>query len=241
MVIRESILALFLVAPALAELGTSCRPVSNAGSTNRDSRVMESRKPRTTSSVPSANYSSPPALPSQSMKQSNNIRTVDFRNFTYPWYPSYLKSPSGSRKVTLKDGKFETVEDEKAAIKYLLLELDDVSYSDLTKKDSEEAVVYVRGISIFNRFVGCVFIYSFVNGSPKLLWKYEIGDRADGGLRRIEVEDRALIIEQNTLDGAAGLCCPKKFVRRHFKWNGKEFRNTKSETLTDEKKKQPRN
>lgn len=231
MVNRGYLLTLLLVALALVGLGVSCRPVSNAGSTNADSQVIESGKPRTASSMPSTNNSSPQALPSQSMKQSNNIRIVEFKNFTYPWYPSYLKSPYGSRKVTLKDGKFETVEDEKAGIKYLLLELDDVSYADLTKKGSEEAVVYVRGISIFNRFVGCVFIYSFVNGSPKLLWKYEIGDRADGGLRRIEVEDRALMIEQNTLDGAAGLCCPKKLVRRYFKWDGKQFRQIKSEIV----------
>jgi hypothetical protein len=236
MVKRESLLTLLLIALGLAELGASCRPVSNAGSTNDDSRVMESGKPPTSSSMPSTNNSSPPALTSQSVKRSSNIQTVNFKNFTYPWYPSYLKAPYGSREVTLKDGKSETVEDEKTGIKYLLLELDDVFYADLTKKGSEEAVVYLRGISIFNRFVGCVFIYAFVDGRPKLLWKYETGDRADGGLRRMEVEDRALMIEQNTLDGAAGLCCPKKFVRRYFKWDGKQFRKIKSEIVPEKAK-----
>jgi hypothetical protein len=139
--------------------------------------------------------------------------------------------------VTVKDGKFEALEDEKAGIKYLFLELDDVSYADLTKNGTEEAVVYVHGISVFNRFVGSVFIYAIEDGVPKLLWHYETGDRADGGLRKMEVENGALLIEQNVLEGAAGLCCPKKFVRRYFKWDGKEFRNVKSETLADEEKK----
>jgi hypothetical protein len=119
-------------------------------------------------------------------------------------------------------------------VQILLLELDDLSYADLMKNGREEAIVYIRGISVTNRFVGCVFVYATEDANPKLVWQYETGDRADGGLRKMDVKDRTLIIEQNTLEGGAGLCCPKKFVRRYFKWNGKEFQNIKSEPLLDE-------
>jgi hypothetical protein len=51
------------------------------------------------------------------------------------------------------------------------------------------------------------------------------------------VENGTLFIEQNVLEGAGGLCCPKKFVRRYFTWDGKGFRNVKSETLAVEEKK----
>jgi hypothetical protein len=138
--------------------------------------------------------------------------------------------------VPLRDGRFEVGEDQTKGIRYLLLELDDVSYEDLTRSGKEEALVYIRGISVTNRFVGCVFVYAFEEGSPRLLWHYETGDRADGGLRKMEVRDRTLMIEQNTIQGGAGLCCPKKFVRRYFKWNGKEFRNVKSEILRVDQK-----
>src|SRR5437879_8115945 len=200
--IRRELILVFLCMTQLgvAFLCLSCTGVDNVSSANRNSIAMKSEYQATPS----------PTAP-------GTIRDVDFKNFTYPWYPSYLKSPYGSRRVALKDGKFEVEQNQKAGIWYLLLELDDVSYADLTGDAREEAIVYLRGISVINRFVGCVFIYALEDGEPpKLLWHYETGDRADGGLRKMEVENGALLIEQNLLEGAGGLCCPKRFVRRYF-------------------------
>jgi hypothetical protein len=178
-----------------------------------------------------------PSISYKSAMAQHTIRQTDFRNFTYAWYPSYLRSKHHA-ELTLSNGKFEVEPTKRSPIGFLLIELDDVSYAKLLDTDDEEAaVIYLRGISGVNRFVGCILIYKLEAGSPKLLWQYETGDRADGGLRRMEIEGHGIVIEQNTLDGSEGLCCPKKFIRRYFKWDGKQFRETKSETLPIEETK----
>jgi len=171
----------------------------------------------------------------RAQEQSNAIRNVDFKNFSYPWYPSHLSAPNSSRTVTLRNGKFEELPNPDKGTKYLLLEVEDVSYAKLVPSSEEQAIVYLRGISVTNRFVGCIFVYEVQGSTLNLLWFHETGDRADGGLKGMEVQDREIVVEQYTLDGAAGLCCPKKFVRRYFKWDGREFRNVKSEVLVDKK------
>src|SRR5215213_9736513 len=75
---------------------------------------------------------------------------------------------------------------------------------------------------------------------PRLLWRFEDGDRADGGLRRIYAENGGLVVELygKRADGTGkivgsdlfvedgmmgGDCCPSHFTRAHYKWNGKRF------------------
>lgn len=217
---RMSISLVLCMVQAVAVLNVSC----TAGGTRSNSY-----------SVPSGPKSSPQALPSPTQKQTSPIRDVDFKNFTYTWYPIHLKAPHHSRKVSLRDGKFEVVENKQAGIDNLILELDDVSYVDLTGDGREEAIVPIAGIETFNSFLNGIFIYTVEEGGPRLLWHHETGDRADGGLRRIAVEDRTLVIEQYARsEGDGGLCCPKKFIRSYYRWNGEHFGKIKSETLPNE-------
>jgi hypothetical protein len=167
----------------------------------------------------------------------NGIRKVDFKNFKYSWYPSYLKPAQGKREISLRDGKFEIERDEQHGIDNLILELQDVSYVDLAGDGKEEAIVTIGGIAIFNKFVDSIFIYALEGNVPVLLWQHETGDRADGGLRRISVQKRMLTIEQYVgSEGDGGLCCPTKFVRTDYTWNGNRVEKIKSETLTNEYK-----
>jgi hypothetical protein len=168
-------------------------------------------------------------------KDPSSIRSLDFKNFTYPWYPSYLKAPHGSREVSLRDGKFEIAEDKQAGIDNLILELDNVSYADLTKDDKKEAIVTIAGIETFNSFLNCIFIYAVGDGKQRLLWRHQTGDRADGGLRRVAVEDHTLVIEQYTRsEGDGGLCCPRKFIRSYYSWNGRGLKKMSSKKLSNE-------
>jgi hypothetical protein len=161
------------------------------------------------------------------------IRAVDFRNHTFPWYPSFLKS--ASREITLSDGKLEIEEDRRAGIANLSLELEDISYAKLTGDASEQAIVTLAGLTGVNRFVGAVFIFGLQNGKPGLIWKHETGDRAEGGLRRLAVDGETLILEEYTRsEGDGGLCCPKQFRRSEYKWNGRTFEQIKSQTLPNE-------
>lgn len=123
--------------------------------------------------------------------------------------------------------------------------LANVSYADLTGDGREEAIATVVTNFDPNGSVACIFIYNLGNGDPRLLWSHETGDRANGGLRSIKVEGFDLVVEQYEIkfdwskgsyeDGTA-LCCPKRFVRSHYRWNGEKFEKTKSETLPNEHK-----
>ncbi|HEU0143437.1 MAG TPA: hypothetical protein VFQ47_01510 [Nitrososphaera sp.] len=165
--------------------------------------------------------------------QASQIRAVDWRNFTYPWYPSGYRSPYRVRKVTLKSGEY--VVDERGNENDVLFSLANVSYADLTGDGKEEAIVTLTGIFNPNGSYACTFIYSMKGNSPRLLWKHETGDRAFGGLRSIRVDGSNLIVEQYDASfndkPVPCMICSKRFVRASYRWNGKRFRKTKSETL----------
>lgn len=188
-----------------------------------------------TSNQPAARSSAEVPSGLQEKKAATSIRDIDFENLTYPWYPSYLNRPDGRRELELQNGTFDVKEDMHTGLKNLHVELENVSYADLEGNGQQEAIITLGGVSVFNRFVGAVFVYAIVNGKPSPLWQHEIGDRADGGLRRIVVDDRTLIIEEYARsEGDGGLCCPKKFSRSYYRLNRGRLTRSKSELLPSE-------
>jgi hypothetical protein len=67
-------------------------------------------------------------------------------------------------------------------------------------------------------------------GRLRLLWRHETGDCAAGGLRKVKAGRRTLRIEHYDNEASA-MCCPKKYVRLIYTWNGRRFLKTQSETL----------
>lgn len=168
--------------------------------------------------------------------QESSIRAVDFRNFTYPWYPSPYRPPYGSREVRLRSG--ELLVDEVGNDNDLWFGLANISYADLTRDGEEEAIITVVGNTNPNGSRGCTFIYTMGRAAPRLLWSFESGDRAYGGLRRIGAEDGDLVVEhydpgpEEEFLGA--MCCPTRFIRSRHRWDGRRFREISSETLPNE-------
>jgi hypothetical protein len=200
-----------------------------------------------------SNPAVPPATPSQEStvegplpaianpSRETPIRKVDFKNFTYPWYPTDYTPPRGERKITLRDGEMK-VEAAKNTDR-LWSSLANVSYADLTGDTSDEAIVTVVTNFDPNGSVACIFIYTLRGGTPSLLWSHETGDRANGGLRSIRVEGFDLVVEQYDIkfdwdkgryEEGTALCCPKRFVRSRYHWDGEHFEKSKSETLPNE-------
>jgi len=107
-----------------------------------------------------------------------------------------------------------------------------INYGDATGDANEEAIV---AISIENRGSAVpYYVYTFTleNGKPKLIWHFETGDRADGGLRQVFAENGELEIEiygknrvvgHKLYLGDEALCCPRVFTGTRYKWNGKKF------------------
>ena len=85
-----------------------------------------------------------------------------------------------------------------------------------------------------------VYIFTMENGKLKLIWEFETGDRADGGLRNVYADNGQLVIELFGKDrviggqlykGDEGLCCPSSFTRTRYKWTGKQFELVRTEVL----------
>jgi hypothetical protein len=160
-------------------------------------------------------------------RRAESIRSVDFRNFTYPRVGeqrSYIRR----KTFTLKNGKYAEHEIEDG------MSFGDVVYGDVTGDGKEEAIVVLgvqtRGTAIPN----CVYIYTLRNSRPVLLWGFMTGDRADGGLRRVYVQGRDLAIElygKGTRIGGklygteqVGACCAKSVTRTRYRWRDGKFR-----------------
>jgi hypothetical protein len=219
----------------LALTSVSCDIRSNGVGRNNSANVPTSSPSPLISPVNNA-----PPVTTKSLPASR-IKTIDFKNFSYPWYPSDYTPPHGERKITLHNGEMK-VEAARNTDR-LWASLANVSYADLTGDDQEEAIVTVTTNFDPNGSVACIFVYTLKSGEPRLLWSHETGDRANGGLRSLRIEGFDLLVEQydikfdsakGSYEEATALCCPKRFIRSHYRWNGEHFEKSKSETLTNE-------
>jgi hypothetical protein len=74
----------------------------------------------------------------------------------------------------------------------------------------------------------------------QVIWDFDTGDRADGGLRQVYTENGQLLIDLYGKDRVVGgelykgdeaLCCPSSFTRTRYLWTGKSFEQTSKEVL----------
>jgi hypothetical protein len=169
-------------------------------------------------------------------EQTSPIRAIDFRNFTYPWYPSPYRPPHGRREVTLSGGKF--IVDGKDSDSDVTFGLANVSYADLTRDGKEEAVVTIDAGFNPNGSRACIFVYGMNSGAPTAIWSHETGNRAYGGLRSIRIAGGDLVIEQyaSSLNEKPVPCmtCAKRYTRTTYQWDGRHFREINVETLPNE-------
>jgi hypothetical protein len=187
----------------------------------------------------SATASGPLTKTEQSESKSNEspppspIRQLDFKNFTYPKLPT---GKCSMNEVRLTNGRYEAPESIAGKIPSVdcwSVVLGLITYGDVTGDDEEEAIIELYAERGGTEASEDVYIYSMQGGNPVLLWKFETGDRADGGPRRIAAENGRLVIELFGIGTAigkklygsedVGTCCPKHFTRTRYKWVGTQF------------------
>ena len=66
-------------------------------------------------------------------------------------------------------------------------------------------------------------MYTLDSQQPKLIAVLESGSRADGGLVRVKIEKRFLILDFQDSALSVGLCCSEGFVRVRYRWQGDKF------------------
>jgi hypothetical protein len=175
------------------------------------------------------------------------LGSFDFKNFTYP-LPRGWQNPDGS-DLTLVDGrrmpvsKFvnDDMEDEEKAearaTRRIGMSYVTTKYFDVTGDGQDEAIVILKVETTGNAIPQLVYIYEWNDGKPELVWNFRTGDRADGGLKDMRVENGEFVIELYGQDrfllgetetgkitgDEEQLCCPLFFTRTFYKWNGRNF------------------
>src|SRR5436309_759417 len=117
------------------------------------------------------------------------IRNVDFKNFTYQ--PSCTDMEDGKKleKITVKNGEFAREKQMEGYVDRFDFRIMAVTFGDLNGDKQDEAIILSNcntgGTGQFTEG----FVYTIKGGKPVLLARVPGGDRADGGLRSLTVED----------------------------------------------------
>jgi hypothetical protein len=165
-----------------------------------------------------------PAIRSPAYERVTSVRAIDFKNFKYPgvWGPD-IDVPSspfrlaGGQQGDWRDG----------------MKLSEVSYGDVYGDQSDEAIVSLRVLTDGNQAHHGVYVFAIIRNRPRVIFFFESGDRAAGGLKKAYADKRQFVLELwgrgNTLanisptDDGKGLCCPKTFTRSTYKWRDGAF------------------
>lgn len=162
-------------------------------------------------------------------KRSQAIRSVDFKNFTYPACVGMKTGPlSKANSLSLSNGELE-VGDLRKNEEPVNISVSNVSYHDLTGDGQEEAVVSLTYLFYPHGSAGCAFIYTPNNNRPRLLWR-EGFER----LRRLAVGNRGIIFEDYMFSPSDAYCCPKKYSRIVYRWDGKRFSKVRRHVLAND-------
>ncbi len=159
-----------------------------------------------------------------SQNSPHDIRSVDFKNFSYPWvapdgWPDHLQwmSIRLQHHVRLLSGKWNDAGEGDG------LTLEGVQYAKLSSNKSEDAVVVLRYDTGGTQYHYWVYIYGDSGGQPKLLGFFHAGDRAAHGLYRVFAKDQVLNVELFDPKYEEGDCCSSGFLNYQFRWNGQGF------------------
>ena len=157
------------------------------------------------------------------------ISRFDFKNFTYPFPRGW--QDVDSREFTLDGGKRPMSED-KIGVSYLT-----TKFFDATGDGEDEAFVILKIDTAGPTITQVVYVFTWKEEQPKLIWHFRTGDRADGGLKDIRPENGEIVIELFGQDryilgevetmkitgDEEHFCCPTHFTRTRYKWNGSNF------------------
>lgn len=146
-----------------------------------------------------------------------------------------IKSPSVAQRVyPVASVKIMPCVSRDSRIRQVNFELGmAIDYGDVTGDGQEEAVI-MEGLESHGTAIPYrVHVYTLNDGKRKLLWRFDTGDRADGGLRRAYVDHGDLVVElygKNSSiedpynEDSYGACCAQYYNRKRYKWNGRRFR-----------------
>jgi hypothetical protein len=164
------------------------------------------------SAEPAAAASVQPEAGGGKAQLDQQIRKVDFKNFTYEPECAY----DDNKKITVKNGDYSYEKPQDGYTDRFDFNVFEISYGDLNADNSEEAIVLTTcntgGTGNFTQG----FIYTLKDGKPALFGTIPGGDRAEGGLRTARVENGQLVVESNDPGETGGACCPEFILTKRY-------------------------
>jgi hypothetical protein len=173
--------------------------------------------------------------------------TVDFKNFTYPLPRGWqhqdgdeIVLENGRLRPKLKDIHEDMSPEDKAAARAerrIGMSYVTTTYFDVDNDGLDEAAVILKVETGGTAIPQLVYLYTWKDDKPELIWNFRTGDRADGGLKDIRIDNGEAVVElygqdrfilgQTETGKITGdeeqLCCPTHFTRSFYKWNGRNF------------------
>jgi hypothetical protein len=181
------------------------------------SRKDEANSPNSNAAQTNSPDNSKDASVDSGANPQSEIRSVDFKNFTYEPYCA----GEGTQKIAVKKGEYTLNKNEYDRMYFTIT---NVTYGDVNGDQSEDALILTicntGGTGQFSEG----FIYGMKDGKPELLSRIEGGDRADGGLRSAKVENGLLVVERNGAGETGGACCPEFVVTSKYRLEGKNLK-----------------
>lgn len=194
-----------------------------------------------------------PNLQTELLDDRNNTTTspignFDFKNYTYE-LPRGWQNPDGTAEIMLTNGRIAPVshdvnekmaDNERAEARMerrIGMSYVTAKYFDVTGDGDDEAIVILKVETGGSAVPQLVYVFTWKDGEPELIWPFRTGDRADGGLKRLAAENGNLVVElygqdrfilgQTETGKITGdeeqLCCPTYFTKSEYKWNGRNF------------------
>jgi hypothetical protein len=180
-------------------------------------------------------------LCSSVLAAQQNIRQVDFKNFTYPltghllghdsleWLDTPTHPATNRKSIHLVDGSQLTktssvTVDGKEYGQYEGFTFESVSYGDVIGDGKEEAIVVLMYQTGGTQTTNYVYVYGLGEHGPKLLAYCHTGDRSDLGLYRVHPRNGLLVFELLDPARASGECCSSGVLISSYKWQNGVFR-----------------
>jgi hypothetical protein len=185
-------------------------------------KPVAAKTPQTRSSVPGDS-----AKPHLDM----SIRNVDFGNFSYPWPKDMIAPQNPQKTFTLRNGRLPATRNSRGFIQEMGVQLVSTIYGDTTADRIEEAIVVLSIVTGGSSLPNFIYIYTWRHNKTILLWSFVTGDRADGGLRDIRIENGKVLLEIYSPVDKMGDCCPKYFKRVWLAWAGNRFTQKEQKEL----------
>jgi hypothetical protein len=153
---------------------------------------------------------------------AQDIRHVDFKNFTYPMSGPRLGHDRLKWLDTSRPGHVRLVNGADNA-ESPTFTFESVKFADVTGDGKEDAIVVLTFHSGGTQTSDYVYIYSFADGKPKLLAYCYTGNRSDSGLYKVYGKHGMLVVELLDPNKRSAECCSSGFVRTRYRWNGQGF------------------